>query len=142
MDCGESSFAQSLKDLYRRHYFEALDLALEAIRDRFDQAGYHTYKNLQDVILKAACGLEYDQELKAVLEFYGSDFDQLQLEIKLQHSTIHFKDLGDSQKSVSFKEVCEYLKSLSQCQCSFHSQVVVLVTLILVMPPTNAGSER
>jgi len=37
--CGEPSFAQSPKDLYCRHYFEALDLALEATRDRFDQSG-------------------------------------------------------------------------------------------------------
>ena len=42
--CGEPSFAQSPKDLYCRYYFEALDLVLEAIRDRFDQDGYHTYK--------------------------------------------------------------------------------------------------
>ena len=64
--CGEPSFSQSPKDLYRRHYFEALDLALEAIRDRFDQVGYKTYKNLQDVLLKAARDLPYDPELKAV----------------------------------------------------------------------------
>ena len=142
MGCGEPSFAQSPKDLYHRYYFEALDLALEAIRDRFDQDGYHTYKNLQDVLLKAARGLAYDPELKAVLDFYRSDFNQSQLEIQLQHLTAHFKDLGDSQKNMSFKDVCEYLKSLPKCRCSFYSQVVVLVTLILVIPATNAGSER
>jgi len=140
--CGEPSFAQGPKDLYRRHYFEALDLALEAIRDRFDQNGYKTYKNLQDVLLKAARGLPYDQELKAVLDFYGDDFEQSQLGTQLQHLTTHFKDMGASQKSVSFKDVYEYLKSFSKCQRSFYSQVVVLVTLILVMPATNAGSER
>ena len=41
--CGEPSFAQSPKDLYRRYYFKALDLALEAIRDRFDHAGWLSY---------------------------------------------------------------------------------------------------
>ena len=87
--CGEPSFAQSPKDLYRRHYFEALDLALEAIRDRFDKDVYHTYKNLQDVLLKVARGLAYGPELKAVLDFYGSDFDQSQL-VQLQHLTTHF----------------------------------------------------
>ena len=72
--CGEPSFPQSPKDLYRRYYFEALDLVLGAIRDRFDQA--HTYRNLQEVLLKAAHGLAYDTELKAMLDFGGSDFDQ------------------------------------------------------------------
>ena len=86
-----------------------------------------TYMNLQDVLLKAVCGLAYDSELKAA--FQGSDFDQSQLEIQLQHFTAHFKDLGDSQK----RDV--------KCRCSFYSQVVVLVTLILVIPTTNTGSE-
>ena len=63
------------KDLYHRHYVEASDLASEAIRDRFDQDGYNAYKSLQDVLLKAAGDLPYDPELKAVLDFYGDDFD-------------------------------------------------------------------
>ena len=41
--CGEPSFAQSPKDLYRRYYFKALDLVLEAISDRFDHAGWLSY---------------------------------------------------------------------------------------------------
>ena len=55
---------------------------------------------------------------------------------------MHFKDLDDSQINVSFKDICEYLKSLSRCQCNFYSQVMVLVTSILVMPATNTGSKH
>jgi len=40
----------------------------------------------------------YDQELKAVLDFYGDEFEQSQLGTQLQHLTTHFKGLGNSQK--------------------------------------------
>ena len=44
------------KDLYRISYFEALDLVKESIKTRFNQPGYQTYKNLQEMLIKAARG--------------------------------------------------------------------------------------
>ena len=38
---------------YHRIYFEGLDLLVQAIADRFDQPGYHTYLCLQELMLKA-----------------------------------------------------------------------------------------
>ena len=105
--CCEPSFAQNPKDLYRRHYFEAL--ALAGIKNRIDQNGYKTYKNLKDILLKVAHGLQYDPELKAVLDSYGNDFDLSQLETQLQLLTTHFKDLDDSQINVSLEDICEHL---------------------------------
>lgn len=139
--CGEPSHPQSPKDLYRRFYFEALDLVISAINSRFDQPGYQTYKNLQELLLQAACGQDYHKEFEYVVDFYGSDFESSQLDTQLQNLSTHFKSCA-KQSTVSFKDVCDYLKSLSKVQQSFFSQVVVLVTLILVMPATNASSER
>ena len=76
------------------------------------------------------------------MDFYGSDFESLQLDTQLQHLSTHFKSCSSKQSAVSFKDVCDYLQSLSKAQRSFYSQVVVLITLILVMPATNASSER
>ena len=73
--------------------------------------------------------------------FNGSDFESSQLDTQLQNLSTHFKSCVD-QSAVSFKDVCDYLKVLSKAQQSFYSQVVVLVTLILVMPATKASSER
>ena len=140
--CGEPSHPQSPKDMYRRFYFEALDLVISAINNRFDQPGYQTYRNLQELLLKAARGQDFHKEFEYVVDFYGSDFQSSQLDTQLQHLSTHFKSCGAKQSAVSFKDVCDYLQSLSTAQRSFYSQVVVLITLILVMPATNASSER
>ena len=50
--------------------------------------------------------------------------------------------MKNDQGKVTFKDIVEYLQSLSAAQCNLHSQVVGLVTLVLVMPATNATSER
>lgn len=39
------SFHESPEDHYRQIYFEALDHAIEAIHDRFDQPGYRIWSN-------------------------------------------------------------------------------------------------
>ena len=55
------------------------DLALEAIRDRFDQDGYHSlHKRICKMFYyrNRARGSACDLELKAILDFYGSDFSQ------------------------------------------------------------------
>ena len=140
--CGEPSHAQSPKDMYRRFYFEALDLVITAVKNRFDQPGYQTYKNLQELLLQAARGQDYHKEFEYVVNFYGSDFESSQLDTQLQHLSTHFKSCSAKQSAVSLKDVCNYLQSLSKAQRSFYSQVVVLITLILVMPATNASSER
>ena len=46
-------FCAEPKDHYHCIYFEGLDLLVQAIADRFDQPGYHTYLCLQELMLKA-----------------------------------------------------------------------------------------
>ena len=70
-------------------------------------------------------------------EFYGSDINKehLQSQLTLLHtgSELPLKDL---------KSVISYLKSLSTTQRDFYSEVMNVAKLILVMPATNATSER
>ena len=48
-----AEFPSSPKDMYRQVYFEAHDLLVHAIADRFDQPGYRMYHCLQDLLFKA-----------------------------------------------------------------------------------------
>ena len=50
------SFHESPEVHYRQIYFGALDHAIEAIHDRFDQPGYRIYQNLEQLIVKASKG--------------------------------------------------------------------------------------
>ena len=49
----EPEFISDCKQYYRQQYYEALDLIISCIKDRFDQIGYKSYRNLQDLLLKA-----------------------------------------------------------------------------------------
>ena len=42
------------KDMYRKHYFEALDLVISAIQERFEQRDYKIYASCEELLLKAA----------------------------------------------------------------------------------------
>ena len=64
-----------------------------------------------------------------------------QLDMQLQTLHTYFANKESDQKSIQLKDVLSYLKSLSEPQHVLYSQVVVLATL-LVMPATNAASER
>ena len=44
---GDGHHPETPKALYRQHYFECLDLIVTFIRDRFNQPGYQTLKNLE-----------------------------------------------------------------------------------------------
>ena len=45
---GEGSHPSSPKEFYNQQYFECLDFDINAIKDRFDQPGYRTLKNLEN----------------------------------------------------------------------------------------------
>ena len=49
----EGNFHSSPKDYFKVHYYEALDLIVNLIQQRFNQPGYEIYRSLQDLI-KAA----------------------------------------------------------------------------------------
>ena len=43
----EPEFHDTVKDFYRQLYFEAIDLAVISINDRFDQPGFKVYSKLE-----------------------------------------------------------------------------------------------
>ena len=49
----EAEFPIDVEGYYRQHYFEVIDLAVNGIKDRFDQPGYKVYCNLQQLLFKA-----------------------------------------------------------------------------------------
>ena len=73
---GDGYHSPTIEDHYRQCYFEALDLAISSIQERFDQPGYVIYQNLEELLLKAASGRDYSSELQYVIGFYGNDFNE------------------------------------------------------------------
>ena len=86
----------------------------------------------------AARGVPFKEELEKVLDFYISDFDPDLLETQL----ISFSALFSDSKNITFTEILKVMKGLTTGHKALYSQVIILVKLILVMPATNAVSER
>ena len=135
---GDSYSSETAEEHYRLQYFEAIDLAVESIKDRFDQPGYAVYRNLEELLLKGANGKDYSEHLRDVSAMYH-ELDASQLEPQLSNLATYFKE---NSIEVSLEECLKYLRSLSPAAKSFYSEVCTLARLILVMPATNAVSER
>jgi len=70
--------------MYRQKYYEALDLTINCIKDRFHQKGYKSYQHLEDLLLKSVSGdssMKYD--LDFVVELYKDDVEKTALSAQL-----------------------------------------------------------
>ena len=77
-------------------------------------------------------------ERSEVVQFYGDNFnhkDHLEAQLVQLHT-------GSEKALDDVQAVTEYLQSLSTTEKDYYCDVVKLVKLILVMPATNATSER
>ena len=133
MDC--------IKDLFRRQYFEAVDFAVNCIRARFDQPGYQIYKNVASLLLNATNGESFDEEFQKVANFYKDDFNSRLLSTQLESLNASFKE-NKYISRVDMKAILKYFRSTLLVYRTFYSEVIKLLKLILVMPDTNAISER
>ena len=126
--------------MYRQQYYEALDFVISSVTAWFDQPGFKMYRNLQELLLKALRGEDWEDLLAAVTNFYGEDLhvDQLRLHINILCTTFPAKD----RSSVTITNIKDYILQLSEYERQLVSEVVTVVELILVLPSTNAFSER
>ena len=136
---GEAHFPSTVEDHFRPMYFSALDTIIKAITERFDQPGYHQYEMLEGCILEGARGQDITEELSHLVKLYSDDVkhELLAEQLKILHS--HFAGIGLSEPSLG--DVSSYVQKLPNYQV-YLSEVVSVLTLVLVCPATNATSER
>ncbi len=138
---GEGFHLSIVEDHYRLLYFEAIDLAIMSIQDRFNQSGFLMYQNLEELLIKAANSKDYSSEMEKVVSFYGDDFEskeQLSTQLEIFSSSFN----KDSSNHVTLREAIKCVQDFSPGQRAYYSQICKVVQLILVMPATNAASER
>ena len=68
---------------YRRIYYQAVELVVAFIKDRFDQDDFKTYATCEQLVVKAANNDNFEDELQKVKQFYGNDFDTSVLQTQL-----------------------------------------------------------
>ena len=139
----DGNYHTSPEDHYRMLYYEALDLVTEAIMERFNQPGYKVYRNLEDLILKTCREQQCEEELDFVCNFYKSDLDRHQLHAQLPLLLALIKDAQKSEeRELTIHNIVKILCNLSSPQQVAFSEVFIAMKLLLVMPATNACSER
>ena len=135
-------FHDDPKALFRQQYYEAVDLAVNCIEERFKQPGYEVYKNLEQLLLKSCKGEDAATEFDFVCCFYKNDVDPEVLQVQLLTFGLQFRRVVTNTALVHIRDIKDYFCSLTSSHRLLLSQVCVLVQLILVMPATNATSER
>jgi len=132
----------SPKDWYRQIYFESFDLVISCIKNRFDQPDFKIYSHLQEVLLQAVKGQNYEEHLNAVTNFFGTDLNKSSLSTQLELLPHIAASLEFEVKSFTIEDLIDMLQKLDHAQKLLQSEVVKVGKLMLVMPATNAISER
>ena len=140
----EAEFHTDPKSYYRQHYYEAVDLAINCIQTRFQQPGYQIYSNLEQLLLKASQGQDYKAEFEHTCSFYKDDF---QSDMLHTHLEIFSTECQRQQKETGIPfttifDIKEFFCTLTDSQKSLLAEVCKVVKLVLIMPATNATSER
>ena len=121
-------------------YFKVFDLAVTSIRSRFDQKGFKTFSNVEQLLFKARRGQCLKEELDQVCTVFYDDFNKEDLVAEL--STFHElyqSTVGDVVPSVN--SITTALVILSTTQRLLLKTVCRLFSLLLILPATNATSE-
>ena len=136
----ESDHPETPEDEYRRRHFEAIDLVVSCIKNRFDQDGFEMYALCEQLLVIAANKESFATEFEKITNFYADDFKLNALETRLK--TLPFTLILGASNAETFRDVLKQVKGLSKGQKLLIGEVVKLLKLVIVMLATNAVSER
>ena len=138
----DSFYHDHLKHFYHQLYFETFHNIINRIKDRFNHADYQIFVHLQEIFIKAFKEQNWEDDFQIVIQNCCVDeFDvpSLKTQLLLLPRIAKFYSL-DSR--VQFLEMITLFQKLDTIKKMLVAEVIKLVKLILVMPATNAVSER
>ena len=140
-DNQNTSAPKTPKEHFKKIYHDSFEKLVKFIEERFTQVGFETYKHLENLILNVAQSKDFSEDFEFVTQFYESDFDKSRLKSELEMFQAAFSSQSMLQEP-TFKDILEYFTSENPDLLILLSEVRKLMKLILVMPATNATSER
>lgn len=144
--CGPEYFPETVEEKYRAIYYEGIDLCVNKIQERLDQPGYASYRRLENLLLKAAAGetRACGEDMKFVLDLFGNRDDDEAGDIKgskLKAQIDGFADFFEKESPTLSDVICT-VKKMTKADRKYNSELIVVYELLMVMPATNAVSER
>ena len=122
---------------YRKIYYESLDCIIDAIKNRFDQEHFKTYIKLENLLLKAVKGSNFDSECNDVTALCDNNFDGIRFHVQLETLSKYCKEIVDTG---SFRTVTEVLRNLEVRNHLY--EMYKVAKLIMAMPATNSMLEE
>ena len=136
-----AEFHDDIKTHYRQIYFESIDHLVSAISSLYDSPDFNLYMQSEQLLLKCCKKIDYQSEFETVAEFYGGDFNKENLKLQLVSLAENFEYCGDIN-DITLTDIITYIKSMTPCERKWIKDVQALLKKLLVMPATNATSER
>ena len=137
---GPGHHPSTTEDFYRTIYFECLDNVIACIRDRVSQPGCAVLQRLESLLFHAAKAQPYTDDVDFVLKQYGADFEASALKTQLEIFGTFMAGHPDAAEDL--RSIRKLFQAMSPAEQANLSQVYILLKLILVVPATNAVSER
>jgi len=131
------------QDYYRQLYFQACDLLLRELDDRFNQDELAPVLALESLLIKAGNGENYDNELQSVEDScYANDINFSALKRQLPLLVDVVKALKPTiRKVTSVRTLCEAM-NVNKTYKLMLSEVHKLLCLYLTVPITSSTCER
>ena len=101
------------------------------------------YATLEQLLIKAIIGESFEEELQKVIGFYHDDFNDDILRVQLRKlPAVIGQDEGSVNIFHNIQILVKQLKKPVRNLISLISEAVKMIKLVIVMPATNAVSER
>ena len=84
----------------------------------------------------------YEEEFNFIVDFYGSNIDRTKLKVQLETLSSSYDQVMSDTKNVRLSDALEFFHQLSKPMLGMFSEMVTLIKALLVIPATNASSER
>ena len=135
---GAPSYPTTAKDYFRRVYYEAIDLIVSAIDQRFNQESFSSYAQMETLLVKAANGEDYEAEFKFLEASYSEDVDTGALPGQLSTLEVMLKE----EKISCFDEILLAVSKFPEPEKKLIQEVQTVCKLLAVNPATSAAGER
>ena len=133
---------RSSKKIYRQLYFENFYNIINCIKDSFNQKDYQIYVHLQEILMKVFKEQDWENDLLIVIQNYGvNEYDNpsLKTQLLLLPEIAQFYGLDSTMQ---LPEMIALFQNLDTIKRMLVWEVIKLVKLVLVMPATNAVSDK
>ena len=134
----EAYYPESTHAHFKAIYFEAIDVIVSSIKERFEQPGFKIFTEVEQLLLKSISKKPAEDELQTVKTSFRDDFDDQSLPYELELLPTIFSGF----KPVKFSDVVDVIQSLSNEKRKLIKNVVIIIRLILTRGATSATPER